>query len=375
MRSWRIIIVLCCVFYAACTTETSLPATRSLSGETSPPSLQPETDPVVLFARNDDLWRTDIRGKTVERLTEEGLLNWNMAIGHDWQRASIYRPPQMSPDGRWVALSRTGRDLVLVNVETGDQKQLPQPGAPFVTWAPDSDRFAYVVETSAESVEDGKSALYLYDVTEEKTTRLLQRDKPAGVGIVRIVWSPDGRQIAFGCCFTSQADSGTRLGQIQKVDVASGQFQTTGEIRSSVGGGAPPLCWTAEGEVVIKHNVAPATAVRCSHERLWPNALSPDGKLVAGLAAAEAEDERWAGPSRLTITQVDTETIVWQRDLPMSAKRITWSSHGRFLLLDDEKPHSPIWRIPADGAAAPEVLVENGYLLPFSGASPPTASP
>jgi len=143
----RTVIGLCCVFLAGCTPTTSTPVTEPVVTATTGETPARSASPVLFFARDDDLWRADLDSDDVERLTEEGTLNWQMERGNDWGdvwvNATMYRPPQVSPDGRWISLSRTGLDLVLVDVAARTQRKLPRPGAPIVAWSPDSRFFAY----------------------------------------------------------------------------------------------------------------------------------------------------------------------------------------------------------------------------------------
>lgn len=244
---------------------------------------------ILFFARGDDLWRADLDGDDaqrldVERLTEEGTLNWQMERGNDfgdvWVNATMYRPPQISPDGQWISLSQTGLNLVLVEVATHKQKKLPRPGAPIVAWSPNSRFFAYVPESTTDHND-----LYIYDVEAGRAERLLRLKSGEWGGIRNVVWSPDNRLIAFACCFESQATTGDATGQIRCIEVASGQMDTVGEIKTTVASGSQ-LCWTADGHVTTD----PDQGVRCSHRRRLPIAVSPDGTLSASLSPLSPDD-------------------------------------------------------------------------------------
>jgi len=317
------------------------------------------SDLVILFARDDDLWRTDLSGELLEQLTEGGTLNWGMENGgDDWMQASVYRPPQVSPDGRWIALSQTGLDLILVDVATHTQTRLPRPGAPIVAWSPDSCHFAYAPEPF-----DG-AELYLYDIRSDRTERVVTIEEDgSGMGIKEVVWSPDGRYIAFACCFVSAHSEhrGDLVGEIRRFEVATQRTDVVGEIRTSVAS-SPRLCWTADGQLIA--TTSPAPGAHCSYAPLRsPAAISPDGLRVSDLVPISSDRWEGSGPSRLTVGEVTTGRVLWQRELAISATTVAWSPDGQYLLLDDNSDRSPIWRIKADGTADLEQVVEEGFLL------------
>jgi len=267
--------------------------------------------------------------------------------------ATMYRPPQVSPDGRWISLSRTGLDLVLVNVASHTQKKLPRPGAPIVAWSPDSCFFAYVPESTTDDND-----LYLYDVEAGRAERLLRLKSGEWGDIRNVVWSPDNRFIAFACCFESQATTGDATGQIRRIEVATGQMDTVGEVKTSVASGSQ-LCWTVDGHVTVD----PDQGVRCSYRRRLPIALSPDGTLSASLSPLSPDDAWWTGPSALTVTKASTNEVVWQREMAGNTKKVFWSPDGSYLILDDDGNCSPIWRTKADGTGDVETILEDGFLL------------
>lgn len=356
------IYLLTCIFGTACGIKTEMNLTTPIPSTATPtPTLIFE--PIILFAADDDLWRTDFYGNHVERLTDGGILNWHMERGDDWLLAAKWRPPQVSPDGRWIAFSSTGRNTVLIDVATGVHQQVSGPGAPIFTWSPDSRYFAYSPDSSLTPTSDD---LYLYDVQNQQSQHLLQLDKDDGVGIVSIVWSPDSRFIAFGCCFTTDTgNDGTFTGKIQQLEITTGDVEAVGEIWSSIGGGSAELCWTVDGPMMlksIKEKERIDGNLPCSYRRR-SEIRSPDGNLLASLSPVSSDDEFWTGPSLLTIKMTSTDSVLWQREIEESVRRIAWSSDSQYLLLDNNQNRSPIWRITADGLSELEVIVDDGYLL------------
>lgn len=315
---------------------------------------------IVLFARDDDLWRTDLNGELLEQLTEGGMLKWGMSQRGDdwWVLASIYRPPQVSPDGRWIVLSQTGLDLILVDVVTHARTRLPGRGAPIVAWSPDSCHFAYVPEPV-----DG-AELYLYDIRSGQAKRLIvMEEDTSGVGIRDVVWSPDGRAIAFACCFASAHPEyrGDLVGEIRRFDVVSRQTEVVGEIRVPVAG-SHRLCWTADGQLITTTGPIPDACCSYAPPRS-PAAISPDSLRFAELAPIPSGQPDWSGPSHLIVGEIVTGRVLWQQELAINAKTVAWSPDSQYLLLDDDLADSPIWRIEADGTGDLEQIVEDGFLL------------
>jgi len=342
IKLW-ITISLCCVGLAACAAEQKTTSSRG---------------PVVFFVRDDDLWRADLNGKEVERLTEGRSLDWQPEQGTDWVIEARYRRPQVSPDGQWIVLSQRDLTLILVNAPEHTQTRLPGPGALNVAWSPDSRYLAYVPQSQTDSV-----VLYLYDIQRGQADRLFNVERTTGLGIHNVVWSPDNRFIAFDCCFAAPPSgvyTGTLVGEIRSIEISTRQAQTDGKVETSVAGGSDQLCWTADGQVTTN----PAQGVHCSYTPPAPYAFSPDGEQLAVLAPLSPDDTWETGSSRLTVSKAATGEILWQREISVAAvQAVAWSPDGQYLLLDDTEIHSPIWRLKTDGTSDLKEIVEDGFFL------------
>lgn len=107
--------------------------------------------------------------------------------------------PQLRPDGRAIAYSRTSFDIMndrargsiwLIDTESGAQTPIVtgsgSHGSP--RWSPKGDRLAYV-----SSAEDGRPQLFVRWLQTGQTARLAELlDAPDS-----LTWSPDGKWIAF----------------------------------------------------------------------------------------------------------------------------------------------------------------------------------
>jgi len=319
---------------ATATLETATPAT--ISGD------------YVLFARNDDLWRTDFQGTAVAPLTENKTLNWQLNEGDEWRLVALARPPRVSPDGRWVAVP-TREKVILIDVARQTQIELPGPSADLVAWSPDSNHLAYVTN---------HAAVYVYDLTNQAASphRLVELSN-----INHLVWSPDNQQVAISCCFEGE-EGEPHDGQIKRIDTASGEMETAGELWLSLAGGSPPICWLNDKEVKqVEGDIA--SSPYCSTMVRSISAVSPDGRLRAYLQPASPDDSSWTGPSLLVVEDMQTATPLWQYELLENITIVRWSPNNTSLFLDNQQSHSPLWHIALNASDPPTVIVEDGYLI------------
>jgi hypothetical protein len=181
------------------------------------------------------------------------------------------------------------------------------------------------------------------------------------------VWSPDGRCLAFSCCFEPvEPYTGTAksIGHVQRLDVSTQQVERVGTIEIRVAGGSR-LCWTESGEIIASpQRPSHGQAVRC-----WPAPygssplVSPDGRRRIELGRL-FEDQTG---TRLAAYASDSGTDaapLWQREFEeVTLWRVFWSPDGGYLLLDDDGAGSPIWRLRADGTGELEQVVDDGFLI------------
>jgi hypothetical protein len=154
---------------------------------TPPPITQPlRTDQILLFARDDALWRSDVHGVDVSQLSEVGFLGWIRD-----EPFFVDQRPRLSPDGRYVAQLFSPETTRILDLGSG--QELTIPGAWEAAWSWDG-------RTLALALWDGgnRQSLWLADAVTGKTTELVPTDKLTfGGRIHNIAWSPDGSQIAF----------------------------------------------------------------------------------------------------------------------------------------------------------------------------------
>ena len=316
-----------------------------------------KTGAPILFARDNDLWRADRNGQNIQRLTEGNLLaDWFAPneIGDPWWMGGL--PPQVhvSPDGRWLAFTQTGRNLVVIDITGTEPPRLHDLDgwASIFTWSPDSQSIAYN-KTPHFLLNSDQSGIFIYDIAAGSAHRLLAQDGG------NLVWSPDGRFLAFACCFDFDAGIEPSPGEIRQVELATGQETIVGETWTGVASGSPPICWDADGAVGIE-TANPAT---CSFERPYLSAISPDNQQTAVLSLRFPGDEELF--RLLLVKDRASDEILWQQEIPL-AQTAFWSPDGQSLLLGNNYFYgkdAAIWQIPADGGAAAKLLLPNALLL------------
>ena len=125
------------------------------------------------------IYKIDINGKNLKRLTNQGIRN---------------QDPAWSPDGQSIAFSSFGNDGVGIYVMDADGKnprQIINPlhgGGPprFPDWSPDGKQIACVVSNDGVGI-------YIMDADGQNARRM----SPLGTWNYNPAWSPDGKWIAY----------------------------------------------------------------------------------------------------------------------------------------------------------------------------------
>jgi Tol biopolymer transport system component len=163
--------------------------------------------------------------------------------------------PHVSPDGTQVAAIRGNRSVWVIDIASGDRRQIgklngPQDFAVSLYWSPDGEQVAYI----ALDLAIGKDVLYLADAdggAEPKQLRTFD-----GVGGQLLGFTPDGGSLIY---FSSQVAGDTLL------------------------------------RIPLAGDAAPVQLARGSTGMQGPR-LSPDGRYLAYHTTANNKNEIWVRP-------------------------------------------------------------------------------
>lgn len=323
-----------------------------LTNETTANAATINSGAYLFFARDADLWRARPDGSGIEQLTFGGLFQRdpnddNLVFLHN---------PLVSPDGRFITFSNDFETLYLVDI-TGKQPVQPLSArSDEVAWSPDSQQLAYL---------DPQGTITVLDVATGVLTTLANQPR---FDVGNLVFAPDGRSLAYHCCFTDQESPTT--GEIRVITLANGQEDTVGETWSSIGGGSPPLCWIGPDEVTTADKIQADYPDDCSHAYNGSSTISPDGTQQLSLGLLSPDDNVYF--RRLIVQNTATDEVVWQRDFDVILRRAVWSPDGPLLFLhvagDESWPRNgtsddAIYALATDGSGDLQLVLENAVLL------------
>jgi len=379
---------------------TLTPKPTRTSTPTPVPLPTPTGDPVVLFFRDDRLWLTDVQSSGIESCPavelperpERSLIDAILFHHHLFG---------FSPDRRWLYVgSGPGHGALLFDLHTYTASAVEPLGPPRVSWAPDSQRFAFVrarlLSSTNELVYEGR--LCLYDTTTLSWSEMaIPVPQPWD-----LAWSPTGRHVTI-CEGVWGGEE-----EVWLIDVVD---QTAKQIGSCSGGSYEggwlvdetrqvlSVCWSVDGQRLAMRQsdnrwlvyalgdgstrlvepAALATAawnVELLQGYLAYAALSPDSRHVARASRPTSlwEENWWTKPSEVRIDDQQTGQTMHRWSIPGPVTIVRWSPDGQYLvlnILDTEKVvnmeegpvRSAIWRLRADGTGKLESIVDDAFLL------------
>lgn len=396
-------------------TTTSLP----LPSSTSTPLLTPSptitatsiqitssddhySDPLILFyAADGHLYRTDITGHSREQLTAKPEKN---------EEGYFYRLPQLSPDGRWLALNGGWGGSALLDLVEGVEEGIGRGRAMrFPTWSPDSQRFAYLSQNNK---------LCLYDIATQSEVCPFQ----ATSQLLVARWSPDGTHIAIATVDPSDsADCCTGQVWLMKTidyeaEIIGSYYVTLEPARESI------LTWLPDGSGLLirsETSAVPSTLffledrstvlfservasmspngryflsesgrirntdgrelytilmnagdIACSNEdfQLASWAWSSDGERLAYIITCQTGSDASDVANWIQVINGATGELLWEQTIPVNLSLRAWTEDGDYLLLSLQATpgieNTSIWRLTTlDGLGIPEMIVEQGLFL------------
>ena len=342
--------------------------------------------------------------------------------GRDLFDLQVASDPQISRDGRTVAYTRVGYDIMsdrarrsiwLIDTASGAHTPLAATKGSHSSprWSPDGGRIAYV-----STGDEGRPQLFVYWVQTGQTTRLTELLSAPD----NLTWSPDGKSIAFTLF---ALDEKTELGAAPaKPDgaewaepleiITDVTYRTDDEGYLKPGfthvyvvpadGGAPrqlsfgafneagPLAWSADGKFILASgNRTPGwrrepvnteiyrigvsdAAIAPLTTRTGPDAqplVSPDGTKIAYLGY----DDKLLGYQNAQLSIMDsdgTNSRVISGALDRSIDDAQWAADGRSLyILYDDRAATKVARISLNGKIEPvaQGLSDAGLDRPYTG--------
>ncbi|MCB0037691.1 MAG: PD40 domain-containing protein, partial [Anaerolineales bacterium] len=335
---------------------------------TLPPTPTPTPSTPILFMRDKDLWQADLNGEFQAPLTDNDLLaQWvdSDSSGDPWWVGGFPPRPFVSPDGRWIALTQNGQNLVLIDVTKHEPNRTIDISGyvqQFV-WSPDSAQLAF----------SAGNGLYLYHLNENRSSRLLSDTAQT------LAWSPDGQQLAYSCCFSNEISAdGFYEGEIKILSIASGELTTVSSTQMSIASTPPDICWM-EGDTVVsvesfnmrwKDGIAQYFGNICSQSlQRFPIAFHPTGTIIASLILNSSEDAEYF--NLLKIEPADDPTILFELETPM--RYLAWSpwspsiGGGNVIILGNGSLDAPdnvqIWRYSLAETNTFELLIDDAFFI------------
>ncbi|MCB9009747.1 MAG: hypothetical protein H6656_20675 [Ardenticatenaceae bacterium] len=306
----------------------------------------------LFLVRDADLWRAQPDGSGVEQLTFDGRFQRdpnddNLAFLHN---------PIVSPNGRFITFSNDFETLYLVDVTGTQPVQALSARSDEVAWSPDNQQMAYI---------NRQGIITLLDVT---TGELKPLANQPIFYLGNLIFSPDGRFLAYNCCFIGQESPTT--GEIRVITLENGHEEIVGETWSSIGGGRPALCWLSPSKVVTRDKIALANAQQCAYPYESASRISPDGSQAVYLGLLTPDDSVYF--RRLIVSDSTNDKIHWQRDFEVILRQASWSLDGQQIFLhvagEEAWPSNgtsdeAIYALPADGSGDLSLVLENAILL------------
>jgi len=354
------------IFLQSTTGQTPINLTADSLDDDDQPAFSPDGERIAFRSSRDGggIFLMGRTGEAARRLTRRGF------------------KPTWSPDGRDIAFTTENADLDpqntlglsslwVVNVATGDERQLGQVDAVLPSWSPHGQRIAYTTRGAIA----GSTRLDIWTVDRSGENPVAVTTD--GARNWNPVWAPDGRHLYFA----SGRGGPINLWRVP-IDEASGHPSGAPEAVTTPSPFVAHITLSADGtriaysSILRSRNIQqlridPATGTPrgeptwvTTGSRLWANPdPSPDGKWVAFYSSVQPEGD-------LYVVRSDGTGL---RQLTSGAESIDrmprWSPDGQWIAFHAIRGKDQyLWRIRPDGSDLEQ-------LSPLADAIYPTWSP
>jgi len=354
------------VFLQSTTGQTPIDLTTDSIDDDDQPAFSPDGERIVFRSSRDGggIFVMGRTGEAVRRLTRRGF------------------KPTWSPDGREIAFTTENADLDpqntvglsslwVVNVASGEERQLGNVDAVLPSWSPNGQRIAYTTRGAIA----GSTRLDVWTIDRSgKNPIAVTTD---GARNWNPVWAPDGRYLYF----VSGRGGPINLWRVP-IDQTSGKTEGPPEAVTTPSPFVAHIAISADGTRIVyssilrsrniqKLAIDPATGAPrgeptwiTTGSRLWANPdPSSDGKSIAFYSSVQPEGD-------LYVARADGTGL---RQLTSGAESIDrmprWSPDGQWIAFHSIRGKDQfLWKIRADGS-------ELQQLSPLADAIYPTWSP
>ena len=311
----------------------------------------------------------------------------------DLQKIISLRSPQISPDGKQIAVvvstpdwktDKAKQEIDLVDVATGARRALTsnREGVSEPRWSPDGTHLAFM----AKDADTKEAQIYVMPMNGGDAVRITDNKQ----GIDTYSWSPDGRQIAFiaqdppvnekaikehNKAFQVTdgnflLDKAVASWQLWVVPAAGGQAKQLTEGKFSLDtdqGGATPPAWSTDGQR-IAFTKFPSPYWGPSFQSVIAEVNVASGALQTLVSAQTSSDVNFApagdafafarprggdqNNGNAVYVNTNGKTYDATAVLARNFNHYAWMADGQSLLLQGELgTHSVLWQQPVSGEA------------------------
>jgi Tol biopolymer transport system component len=236
-------------------------------GIEGPPSLSPDGNQVV-FRWHDDIYLKQVDSEAHRQLTDTPVRE---------------NAPTWSPDGRYIAYIKNGREIWRMSPLGGDDRKVAETLSPpsfagVMAWTPDSKSLVVSELISPKSTIAGLVMI----TVETGEKRWITSPSGPGVGDRMPAISPDGQMLAFARCLADAPRA------IYVMSLAGGEARQIVDDPSWIDG----FAWTPDGREFI------FSSSRTGTSRLWRISAGSSAPVSPSLVEVAGEDAHYPSFSR-----------------------------------------------------------------------------